>query len=68
MAYGISAADAEVNLGIDAAAATAGDYWPAMVDAQPADPLGVPDLMTHAAIANAVAGHTQTVAVTQGKK
>jgi len=68
VAFGTSAANAEANLNIAAAAATTGHYIPAAADAgsQSAQTLGVPALATHYAVANAVAADTQVVTVTQG--
>ena len=68
VAFGTSAANAESNLNIAAAAATTGHYIPASADAgsQSAQTLGVPALATHYAVANAVAADTQAVSVTQG--
>lgn len=68
VAFGTSAADAEGNLTISAAAATTGHYIPALADggANAFQILGVPANATHYAVANAVAADTQTVTVTQG--
>ena len=66
VAFGTSAANAEANLTIAAAAATTGYYIPAIADGIGEATLGVPALATHYAVANAVAADTQVVAVTQG--
>lgn len=65
-AFGTSAANAEANLTISAAAATTGHLVPAPDDGYGSVVLGVPTDATHYAIANAVAAHTQVVSVTQG--
>lgn len=68
VAFGTSAANAESNLNIAAAAATTGHYIGAAADvgAQSSQILGVPDLATHYAVANDVAADVQVVSVTQG--
>ena len=68
VAFGTSSADAIANLTISAAAATTGFYIPAAADAgaNAFQVLGVPELATHYAVANAVAADTQDVTVTQG--
>ena len=66
VAFGTSAANAEANLTISAAAATTGHYIPAIADGVGEALLGVPALATHYAVANAVASDTQVVAITQG--
>lgn len=67
VAFGTSAADAEANLTISAAAATTGFWIGAAVDSfNPTAVLGVPSTATHYAVANAVASDTQVVSVTQG--
>ena len=66
IAFGTSAANAEANLTIAAAAATTGFYLPAIADAEGSVVLDAPALATHYAIANAVASDTQVVSVTQG--
>ena len=67
-AFGTSAADAQANLTIAAAAATTGLLIPAQADnqVQSIQLLGVPDLATHFAVANAVAADTQAVNIIQG--
>lgn len=67
-AFGTSAANAEANLTIAAAAATTGVYIPAAAEggSQSVVVFGVPALATHYAVANAVAADTQVVSVTQG--
>lgn len=69
VAFGTSAADAEGNLNIAAAAATTGYYIPAAADAGSASTitLGIPTAATYFAVANDVAADTQGVAITQGK-
>lgn len=68
VAFGTSAADAGNNLNIAGSLATTGYYIPAAADAGSAAfvVLGVPLDATHYAVANAVLGDTQTVAVNQG--
>lgn len=68
VAFGTSAADAEGNLNISAAAATTGYYIPAATQSPSGHivTLGVPKAATHYAVANAVASDTQTVIVNQG--
>lgn len=66
LAFGTSAADAESNLTITAAAATTGMLIQAQADNGSAEIIGVPRLATHYAVANAVAADTQTVSITQG--
>lgn len=68
VAFGTSAANAEANLTIAAAAATTGHYIGAAADvgSQSAQVLGVPSSATHYAVANAVAADVQVVSVTQG--
>ena len=67
VAFGTSAANAEANLTISAAAATTG-HWIGSASGgyESKQVLGVPANATHYAIANAVAGDTQTVSVIQG--
>lgn len=67
VAFGTSAANAESNLNIAAAAATTGVYIGAAVDNYPASILlGIPANATHFAVANAVASDTQVVSIEQG--
>ena len=66
VAFGTSAANAEANLNIAAGAATTGYYIAAIADGIGEAILGVPELATHYAVANAVASDTQVVAITQG--
>ena len=66
VAFGTSAANAEANLTISAAAATTGFYIPAAAEGGTPTVLGVPANATHYAVANAVASDTQVVAITQG--
>jgi hypothetical protein len=66
VAFGTSAANAQANLNISAAAATTGYYIPAIADGIGEAVLGVPALATHYAVANAVAADTQVVSITQG--
>lgn len=66
VAFGTSAANAEANLNISAAAATTGVYIPAIVDGGVHPPIGIPANATHYAVANDVAADTQVVALTQG--
>lgn len=67
-AFGTSAANAQANLTIAAAAATTGILIPAQADnaAQCIQTLGVPAEATHFAVANAAAADTQAVNITQG--
>jgi hypothetical protein len=68
-AFGTSQANAEANLTISAAAATTGIKVPAYADFGilcMTNPIGVPALATHIAIANAVAADTQAVQLIQG--
>lgn len=63
--FGTSASNAEANLTIAGSLATTGFYWPAIADLPEMLRIGVPDGMTHYAIANAVSGDTQLVSVNQ---
>lgn len=69
-AFGTSAANAEANLTISAAAATTGLFIPAAVSTADQSGvtiiLGVPSNATHYAVANAVAADTQVVSIEQG--
>ena len=68
-AFGTSSANASANLTIAAAAATTGIKVPAYADFGVlcmTQPIGVPALATHIAIANAVAADTQAVQLIQG--
>jgi hypothetical protein len=68
-AFGTSQANAEANLTISAAAATTGIKVPAYADFGilcMTQPIGVPALATHIAIANAVAADVQAVQLIQG--
>ena len=65
-AFGTSAANAQANLTIAAAAATTGHYIPSPADGYGSVVLGVPSDATHYAVANAVAADTQAVYITQG--
>jgi hypothetical protein len=68
VAFGTSELDAEGNLNIAGGLATTGYYIPAAADAGGASVavLDAPVGSTHYAVANAVLGDTQTVAITQG--
>lgn len=68
-AFGTSQANAEANLTIVANAATTGIKVPAYADFGilcMTNPIGVPALATHIAVANAVAGKTNAVQIIQG--
>ena len=66
--FGTSETDALSNLTIVAGAATTGVYLPSNVDVPGGGIalLGVPGTATYVAVGPAVAGDTQTVAITQG--
>lgn len=68
VAFGTSSANAITALTVSGSRATTGLYMPAAVDnvAFGAVKLGVPDGMTHYAMANATASDTQVVSITQG--
>lgn len=68
IAFGTSAANAESNLNIAGGLATTGHLIGANADvgSQSAQTLGVPADATYYAVANAVNGDTQVVAITQG--
>lgn len=66
IAFGADATNASDNLNIVSGAATTGTLIAAIADSAPRPPEGVPALMTHIAFANAVSGHTQSVAVGLG--
>ncbi len=67
VAFGTSELNAEANLTIDTNRATTGVYVPAAIDGlNPTVLLAAPHNATHFAVANAVAGDTQVVAVEQG--
>jgi len=69
-AFGTSSANAAANLTISAAAATTGILVPAYADYGllcRTDPIRIPALATHLAVANAVAADTQAVQVIPGQ-
>lgn len=68
VAFGTDAANAEANLNIAGGLATTGHLIGAAADvgSQSAQILGVPTFATHYAVANAVNGDIQGVAITQG--
>ena len=66
VAFGTSEGNAGDNLTIVSGAATTGHYIPSPADGYGSCVLGVPAGATHYAVANAVAGDTQVVYITQG--